>query len=127
MKRALVTCDACRGDCCTGMAIQIPTPRSAKDFADIRWYLFHERTHVYIDRDGDWIVEMDLPCAHRDPATGACAIYEQRPPVCREALHAECERNREDAAVRFRSVAAYERWLGARRRRKTRHQRRRSA
>ena len=111
----LITCDACRGDCCTGIAVEIPKPRSAKDYEDVRWYLYHEGTHVYIDRDGDWIAQMALPCGHRDPASGRCRIYARRPPVCREAKHAACERNFEDATVRFRTERDYDRWLRARR------------
>ncbi len=114
MKRPLTTCESCKGDCCTGMALQIPTPRSRKDFEDTRWYLFHERTHLYIDRDGDWIAEIDLPCTHRDPESGRCRIYEKRPPICREAKHAECERNFEDARVRFRTLEQYDAWLRTR-------------
>lgn len=111
MKKPLTTCESCKGDCCTGMAIQVPTPRTKKDFEDTRWYLFHERTHLYIDRDGDWIAEIDLPCLNRDPDSGRCRIYAQRPPICREAKHAECERNFEDAKVRFRTVEEYDRWV----------------
>ena len=110
----LITCDACRGDCCTAIAVEIPKPRTAKDYEDVRWYLYHRGTHVYIDRDGDWIAEMALPCRHRDPRSGRCRIYAHRPPVCREAPQEECERNCEDARVRFRTAAEYDRWLGRR-------------
>ena len=116
-KRAerMVSCEDCKGDCCTGIAIDIPAPRSGEDFEDIRWYLYHERAHVYIDRDGDWVVEMELACEKRDPKTGRCTIYDDRPPMCRDAKLSECERNREDARVRFRTVEDYDRWLGTRR------------
>ncbi len=109
--KKMITCNECKGDCCTGMALEIPRPRTKEDYADIRWYLFHERTHVYIDRDGDWIAEMDLPCRHRDPDTGRCAVYASRPPVCRKARHADCERNFDDARARFKTVEEYDRWL----------------
>jgi Fe-S-cluster containining protein len=118
LQEHLVTCDACRGDCCTGIAVEIPRPRTRKDYDDVRWYLYHEGMHVYIDRDGDWIAEMDLPCGQRDPGSGRCRIYARRPPVCREAQHAECERNAEDARVRFRTVEEYDRWLRSRRRKR---------
>ena len=114
MGKKFIGCDQCRGDCCTGIALEISKPRTKADFADIRWYLFHERTHVYIDRDGDWIAEMDLPCQHRDPKNGRCRIYETRPPICRNTRHAECERNIEDARVRFRTVEEYDLWLKTR-------------
>ena len=110
-KSKLVGCDQCRGDCCAGMAVQIPTPLTEEDFENTRWYLYHERTHIYIDRDGDWIAEMDLPCMHRDPQTGQCRIYQQRPPICRQAKLEECEKNIEDALVRFRTMEDYDKWL----------------
>jgi|GEM_PF-2624051 len=113
--KKMVRCDSCKGDCCTGIVLDIPKPRSLEDFENIRWYLYHEKTHVYIDWDGDWVVEMDLPCTHRDKRTGRCRIYDSRPPACREASSAECERNRDDARVRFRTVADYDRWLDGRR------------
>jgi len=115
MKRKnLITCDSCKGDCCTGIALEIPTPRTKEDYEDIRWYLYHERTHVYIDHEGDWIAEMDLACGQRDPATGRCKIYRKRPPACRDAKLSECERNIDDAKVRFRTVEEYDGWLGRR-------------
>jgi hypothetical protein len=111
-----ITCDSCRGDCCTGIALEIPKPRTKADYDDVRWYLYHEGTQVYIDLDGDWIAEMALACRQHDPASGLCRIYARRPPVCREAQHADCERNCEDARVRFRTVEEYDRWLSAKRR-----------
>lgn len=111
----LIKCDECRGDCCDGMILEIPKPRTKKDYEDIRWYLYHERTHVYIDRDGDWMAEMHLPCRHRDAHGGKCRIYNRRPPMCREAGHDECEMNEDDAKVRFHTVKEYDAWLKRRR------------
>lgn len=118
-RKTLVQCEDCRGDCCSGMAIEIPKPRTRQDYDDIRWYLYHERTHVYIDREGDWVAEIDVPCRHRDPLGGRCKIYgKRRPPMCRNAKHEDCEMNLEDARVRFLTVEDYDAWLKQKRRRK---------
>jgi Fe-S-cluster containining protein len=127
MTTPVITCDACHGLCCTGIALEIQKPRTKEEFADVRWYLFHQHTHVYVDRDGDWIAEMDLPCAHRDPKDGRCRIYAKRPPICRKAKHADCERNFEDARVRFRTVEEYDRWLKKRNRKAAARRQRRTA
>lgn len=116
-RKELIKCDECRGYCCDGMILEIPKPRTKKDYEDIRWYLYHEGTHVYIDLEGDWMAEMGLPCKHRDPRGGRCRIYSRRPPMCRDASHAECEMNMEDARVRFRTVREYDAWLKGRKRR----------
>ncbi len=118
MHAKTIPCAQCRGDCCTGMAVEIPTPKTRNDYLDIRWYLYHERTQVYIDHAGIWVIEMDLPCRHRDPRGGRCRIYAKRPPVCRQARPAHCEMNEDDALLRFRTVAEYDAWLAGGRRTK---------
>ena len=92
-------------------------PQREKDFENVRWYLYHEKTHVYIDKDGDWMAEMDLPCVHRSGRGGRCKIYKKRPPMCREGKLTECEMNLDDVEVRFRTVRDYDAWLEKRRRR----------
>jgi hypothetical protein len=107
------------------MALEISKPRTREDYEDIRWYLYHEKTQVYIDTDGDWIAEIDVPCRYRDPRGGKCRIYGAlRPPMCRKAKHADCEMNADDARVRFRTVKEYDAWLQKNRCRETKKQRR---
>ena len=114
-KSRIVKCDECGGDCCDGLVLEIGKPRTKEDYEDVRWYLYHEKTHVYIDMDGDWMAEMDLPCIHRSGRGGRCKIYNKRPPVCREGAHSECELNFDDVKVRFRTVREYDAWLRKRR------------
>lgn len=82
-------CDGC-DHCCRYVALPIPTPRSKRDFDEIRWYLLHDHVSVYIDWEGDWGIQFETTC--RWLHAGRCAHYELRPGVCREYDPAECER-----------------------------------
>ncbi len=106
----MITCKDCNGDCCRKLAVQIDTPKTKRDFEDIKWYLYHEGISVYIDNEGDWLVQLPSRCTHlkRD---GKCAIYERRPPVCREAKVSECERNIKETRVLFSKPEDIEKYL----------------
>ena len=104
----MITCDNCSGDCCKTIAIYIDKPKSKDDFEDIKWYLYHENVYVYIDNKNDWLVLFPSKCMHLK--NGRCAIYDKRPPVCREAKIAECERNIKETKVLFKTA------LGAKKR-----------
>ncbi|MBD3314005.1 hypothetical protein GF345_06185 [Candidatus Woesearchaeota archaeon] len=88
----MITCDDCNGMCCRKLAVHIDTPKTKDDFEDIKWYLYHEGISVYIDNEDDWLVMFPSKCRHL-AKDGRCAIYDNRPPVCREAEVSECERN----------------------------------
>ncbi|MBW2964818.1 YkgJ family cysteine cluster protein [Candidatus Woesearchaeota archaeon] len=76
------TCKACGGECCKSLAIEIPAPKDVDDFQDLKWYLYHTGLTVYLDKDGEWNVEVHLKCKYLDK-DGKCTIYGERPPVCR--------------------------------------------
>jgi len=83
------TCDGCEGNCCKYVAIEIDTPKSRKDFEDIKWYVIHKNIQVYVEEDGTWNIEFLTPCEYLD-GNNQCEIYETRPKICREYDYEEC-------------------------------------
>jgi uncharacterized protein len=82
-------CSKCTALCCRYFALQIDTPKTAKQFDDIRWYLCHENVVVFIE-DGDWYVGVLNKCKHlRDD--NLCGIYETRPHICRGYTTDNCD------------------------------------
>ena len=73
-------CSKCAALCCRYFALQIDTPKTAKQFDDIRWYLCHENVVVFIE-DGEWYVGVLNKCKHLG-ADNLCGIYETRPNQC---------------------------------------------
>lgn len=83
-------CNYCTNSkCCTYITQQIPVPRSKQDFDHLLWQISHKNVTIYKDEDG-WFLLVDNPCLHLMPG-GLCAIYEQRPQVCREYSNDFCE------------------------------------
>lgn len=82
-------CRYCTAKCCRYFALPIETPTEMRDFEFIRWFLFHDRAAVFVE-DGDWYLLVSTECKHlrRD---GRCAIYADRPQVCREYSTQTCE------------------------------------
>jgi Fe-S-cluster containining protein len=92
-------CFECRGECCRSVAIELEEPEDLNEFEDLKWYLFHTGITVYIDKDGDWYVDVPIKCKHLDDE-GKCMIYETRPPVCRDYDVDDCD-NAEDEETEF--------------------------
>ena len=82
-------CGACRGRCCRYFGLPIETPETAGDFDDVRWYLLHAGTEVYVD-EGDWYLNVKNECKHLQQ-DNSCAIYSTRPRICRQYSMADCE------------------------------------
>ena len=82
-------CEGC-DHCCRYVTIPIETPRSRRDFDNIRWYLLHKNVSVLCDWEGSWMVQFDTPCDWLKH--GKCSHYALRPEVCREYDPADCER-----------------------------------
>lgn len=82
-------CQRCGAKCCKYFCFQIDTPEDYDQFEDVRWYLCHEGVSVHID-DGDWYMSVMNPCRKLDDS-GRCAIYEDRPLICRKYDTAECD------------------------------------
>jgi Fe-S-cluster containining protein len=106
-------CEGC-DHCCRYVALPIRTPRTNRDFEEIRWYVLHENVSVYIDWEGDWGIQFQAKCSWlRD---GRCTHYELRPHVCREYDPAECERYVPEPAekILIRNTHDLERYLAER-------------
>ncbi len=82
-------CAFCNAKCCRYFALPIDTPTEWADFDSIRWFLFHDRAAVFIEK-GDWYLLVYTPCKHlRDDHL--CSIYEKRPQICRDYSTVDCE------------------------------------
>ena len=85
----LKICQACRGTCCSYMAVALDEPTELEDFDDIRWYCAHKEVWVFMD-DDDWYVVFNAVC-EKLGEDFACTIYEDRPQVCRDHKFGECD------------------------------------
>jgi Fe-S-cluster containining protein len=82
-------CDHCVGKCCRYFCLQIDTPNTWDDFDSIRWYLAHGQTLVYVE-GSKWYLVVGTWCGYL-LADNRCAIYHDRPRICREYTTDECE------------------------------------
>lgn len=82
-------CAFCGAKCCRYFALPIDTPTDWADFDSIRWFLFHDRAAVFIEK-GDWYLLVYTPCKHLRE-DNLCGIYHQRPQICRDYDTGDCE------------------------------------
>ena len=82
-------CEHCTAACCRYLAIPLDKPTCARDYDDMRWYLMHEETLVFVE-EGDWYVQFQTTCKNLG-ADNLCAIYETRPQICREYVAEGCD------------------------------------
>ena len=87
---ALPSGNPCAGcdHCCRYITINIPTPRTKLDFDNIRWYILHQNVCVFLDWEGDWMVQFDTTCEWL--VDGRCTHYRFRPEICRDYDPADC-------------------------------------
>jgi Fe-S-cluster containining protein len=86
--------------CCSYIAVEIDGPDSVKSATEILWHLYHHQVSVYRDNDDDWVVQFETRCRHLLP-DNRCAIYENRPHICREYADDSCEVNADDEGTTF--------------------------
>ena len=75
------TCSKCSALCCKYFALEIDRPSTRNDFENIRWYISHQKTSVYIQA-GKWFLNVKNRCKYLD-GSHRCSIYEHRPAICR--------------------------------------------
>ncbi|MBT7366897.1 hypothetical protein HN814_01715, partial [Candidatus Woesearchaeota archaeon] len=80
------------GKCCNYVTVALDEPSDYDDWNQLFWYLHHEKVFVYIDHDGDWFVEFKTKC-EQTMSDGRCAVYSERPEVCRDHEADDCENN----------------------------------
>jgi len=108
----MITCDDCNGSCCRKLVVEIDTPRNKDDFEDIKWYLYHPGVSIYIDMNDKWNVQFNSQCSKLDK-DGRCSIYEKRPPVCKNAKVKDCEMNKPDVKIMFKTLEDYKEFIEA--------------
>lgn len=105
-------CHACGAACCRYVAVALASPRDVDDRDLVRWYLSHTAVCVYIDRDGDWWVQVGTDCLNIAD-DGSCRIYGDRPQLCRDYESHSCERadHDDDNIAEFTTVGQFERFF----------------
>jgi len=82
-------CRKCSAQCCKYFALQIDTPRSRDDFENLRWYIAHQKTHIFSEKR-KWYLEITKRCRYLTK-DNLCKIYDTRPAICREHSARDCE------------------------------------
>jgi Fe-S-cluster containining protein len=82
-------CDHCTGKCCRYFSLPIKTPATWDDYDEVRWFLAHGQTLVYIEKDV-WYLLVMTKCQYLQP-DNRCGIYLTRPEICRAYTTDDCE------------------------------------
>jgi Fe-S-cluster containining protein len=82
-------CDYCIGKCCRYFSLPIKTPVGWDDYDEMRWFLAHGETIIYLEK-GTWYLLVMAPCQYLQ-ADHRCAIYDTRPQICRDYENDDCE------------------------------------
>lgn len=94
---ARVSCLQC-ARCCTYLAVGINGPTTAKLATEILWHLYHQGVSVCRDEEGEWYVQFEARCKNLGEGN-LCAIYENRPHLCRDYDDQSCEVNAPQAGL----------------------------
>jgi uncharacterized protein len=105
-------CNNCKALCCHYVALEIDEPDTKEDWDHIFWYLHHEKVVVFIDNDGDWMIEFKTKCKNLSPEN-KCLIYDHRPKICRAHGAEECEFHNEETPyeIQFNCVEDLKKYL----------------
>ena len=119
------TCRICGAKCCKYITIKIDAPRDKIDRDEIRWFLHHENISVMIERRL-WFLQVYTRCKNlaRD---NRCAIYDNRPEVCRQYEMEECEHlgEEDEGTIEFYKPEEYDRFLEEKKKRRKKRRRKR--
>lgn len=94
-----VLCTYCTAKCCRYFALPIDTPTGWKDFDDIRWYLAHDMTALFVE-DDSWFLLINTKCKYLAP-DNRCNIYEDRMDICRKYTTDNCEYDAQDVYEKY--------------------------
>ena len=103
------TCSKCSALCCKYFALEIDRPSTRNDFENIRWYISHQKTSVYIQA-GKWFLNVKNRCKYLD-GSHRCSIYEHRPAICRQLDANGCEHHGRPAIREIRTPRQLEAYL----------------
>ncbi len=82
-------CTECKAECCRDVSVELDKPETFDDFETVKWFLAHKNVLVYIDHEGDWLVEFQTDCKNLDE-NGKCKVYNKRFNICRGHDPSEC-------------------------------------
>lgn len=94
LKDVASLCDQCVALCCRYFAFEIDKPTTHRDFEDLRWYIFHGDTIIFVE-EGRWYVQINRACKALLP-DNRCGVYENRPTICREYTTKNCDWHGDD-------------------------------
>lgn len=117
-KMTVDQCDGCPGSCCRGIEEQVKKPRTIQEVADVRWQLHFTHIQFFI-RSRRWYRHIVSPCCYLDE-NSFCAIYEERPQVCRDHMPPSCEHYHPIWDTVFVTPEDLDRWVVKEERRKKR-------
>ena len=104
-------CGGCNGACCREISVEIGTPRTKKDWEEIKWMVCHKDVNVFQDHENDWLIEFRADCDYLDEKH-KCTIYEKRPSVCSDHSNQDCIIHSDDYfKIRFTSLEDVENYL----------------
>jgi len=103
------TCKKCDALCCKYFAMEIDKPTTRNDFENIRWYISHQKTSVFI-QERKWYLNVKNRCKHLD-SNNRCKIYKTRPAICRRLDPEQCEYHDRDAVREIKTLKQLERYL----------------
>ena len=92
-----VSCLQC-AKCCTYVSVGINGPTTAKLATEILWHLYHQGVSVSRDEAGEWFVQFEARCKNLGEGN-LCAVYLNRPHICRDYDDQGCEVNAPQAEL----------------------------
>ena len=91
--------------------LEIDAPTRKSDFENIRWYLCHHDTTIYVEKGNKWFLHILSPCRYLT-GDGRCGVYENRPENSREHDPAECEFDTEyEAKIVFTNLDEFDSYI----------------
>ena len=111
--KVLKQCTEC-GKCCTYVSVGINAPNSVSNVTDMFWYLYHQNVTLYRDGDGEWSVVFETRCRHLQGDL-LCAIYVDRPLICRDFDNTTCEVNDPEGGLAIDTPEQFVEYLRVRR------------
>lgn len=82
-------CEQCAALCCRYFVLEIDTPETRRQYDDVRWYLLHENSFVFIEKK-KWYLGIYARCKQLQP-DNRCGIYHKRPKICRSYSTDNCD------------------------------------
>lgn len=115
----------CGARCCRYITVQLPAPKTKVDLEELSWFLAHENISVYVE-GRRWHLEVRTPCRYLTE-DNLCAIYQDRPGVCRDYDPETCEYpDRPVHEKHFDTREEFEAWRDQRRRQQAQRRKRRT-